>query len=170
MKKPRTTWTVKVINVNHQSAKEYAASSSRWANGWGGGNHGWEQHYPFAVVVDRTSPKGKKSKALKTICRNQTDALRGAQQMIDKESERFEVEFEDGKAPAQGVALIHPTFRNTFGELLTRTEEATQGTIQDVEDMLLEIDEVLGLVPVLQARRDEIAAVYDKRTVGLIEQ
>lgn len=35
VKKPRTTWTVKVINVNHQSAKEYAASSSRWANGWG---------------------------------------------------------------------------------------------------------------------------------------
>ena len=168
VKKPRVTWEVKIISRNYQYAQQYVDASPRWS-GWTSGV-GWTGRYPWAIVIDKTSKRGKTSKAFHTVAQSRGSAYRKATEMIAKHEHEFEIEYEGGgDLPSPPVPVVVPTFRNTFSDLLARTDVSLTGDISEVQQTMQEIDEVLSLVPVLQARRDELAEIWDQRTTGLLK-
>lgn len=169
--KPRVTWVVKVIHRENQYAQSYA-SGTYWYKNWADKNDPQYAVYaglPWAVVIDK-STKTTNNKVLATICASQRDAVKSAMNILVREEERdFAVTYAAGPV-APPVATIVPTFRNTFSELLERTDAAVTGDLNDVEETMKELDEVLGLIPVLQARREELASIWESRTVGLLSK
>lgn len=163
IKKPRITWDVKVINASHPQADSYSANN-RWMKDWPS-DTGWHMHYRWGVVADKTTKGGKTSRTLITICRSKQEAVRNAIRFIEKHDE-FETSL--AESLPQGVPVA--SFRTTMMELLDRTDTAADGDILELDLTVKELDEVLSLVPVITARRDELARKYEDRTVGLLKQ
>lgn len=168
--KQRVSWDVKVINRWHQYADEYARTTRYYKDWTNSHSPGWWGDYSWAVVIDRTSKHGKKSKAMHTIATSRSDAVSKAIKLMERqEAQGFSATYTDSPTSGAGQVVV-PTFRNTFGELLTRTDVALAGDLTDIRTTMEEIDEVLGLIPVLQARRTELQSVWDRRTVGLLRK
>lgn len=157
--KPRVKWKVVVFSRAYEHADLYA--NGRFAP-WLKGESYWA-HYGWAVAVD----KGKRGKTTLNVCRSKQDALNSAHGTLEKGAdEGFSVEFAIDKRPQPGAM---PTLRGTVLELLDSAEEALQGTIVDVQVAKEQLDEMLSLIPIIQARRDEIAAAWQDRTTGLMQ-
>lgn len=174
IEKMRVTWDVKVMHRDNQHAAAYG-SNSRYYQGWTDVHH---QHYPYyaknpwGLVVDRTSTKSNKvTRVLERVYESQPLAVRYGLEMLRKAEESgHAITYSEGTPAVTGTGIVVPTFRNTFSELLERTDTALSGDLQDVEETMQELDEVLGLIPVLQARREELASIWESRTVGLLSK
>lgn len=159
--KKRVTWKVVIFPRNYMHA---AAYSGRWHyEKWIGQEGGWYDEYHWAVAAD----KGKSGKRILTLAKDKRGALTGAVEALTKaEAEGHEVEFvvdRDALSPPVGSP------RALIAGVLDKAEEATAGTIADVEILLAEINEILSFAPILEAKRDELEKIRHDRTIGLLQ-
>jgi hypothetical protein len=171
--KNKLTWMVKVIHRAHPIAA-VAAETSRhngYYKNWVSppGTDSYMQHYGWGILVERYSKKGTKLKApykIEGIYRTREEAIVKANHFLTKQAEHgFTVEY---ATPQTGPVTL-PTFGNTLSNMLSLAEEAAAGgDLGDVVTAMEELDRVIGLFDVIKARREELAAIKEQRTIGLL--
>lgn len=171
--KQRIEWVVKVIHADHPVASEAAdhSTSRNYYKSWVNPPKGsWMAQYRWGLLVERFSRKGTKLKVpmkLEGLYRTREQAILQARHFISKEEERgATVEYSN----LVGAPQAMPTFGGTLSTMLEMAEEAAASRdLGEVTTALDELDRVMSLVHVIEARRDELAAIKEERTTALLK-
>lgn len=121
---------------------------------------GWQLQFPWMVCAKRT-PTAKKSKRKPTlriegVARTKMDAAAQADTFLQRHNDRgYSIQRHDGADFTPPP--MHP--ESSFVDMLNRVDKTiADGNLLEIQEILKEVNLVLGMVPVLNAKRDELQA------------
>jgi hypothetical protein len=155
VQKKRVKWEVYVISRSHADAQLYARGRyASWMNNNNQAN--WWGLYNWAVVLD----KGGTNKVTANICRSRDEGVEKARRLMRLEAEKG--------ATVTGLEEVPTTLGavDALSNLLARCEDV-EDNLTDLSSMLDELERTLSVNFLLQQRRDEIQARYDKLLGGV---